>query len=130
MKEEIKTKWLTALRSGEYEQGKHRLVTKNYDTDTYTYCCLGVLCDLAAKEGVVKRKAGGFSHPVYNDHSNIVLPNAVQRWAGIEDTTLNDESSYGSAPLVEIDGEYAALSDWNDNGKTFSEIAEGIEKTL
>ena len=35
---DIKEKWLTALRSGEYKQGKYYL--KN---DNNCYCCLGVL---------------------------------------------------------------------------------------
>jgi hypothetical protein len=37
MPKEIKDKWLTALRSGEYQQGKGMLCNEN------KYCCLGVL---------------------------------------------------------------------------------------
>ena len=44
MKPEIKQKWINALRSGEYEQGRKSLRDRN------KYCCLGVLCDLHAKE--------------------------------------------------------------------------------
>ena len=40
MNKEIKTKWLEALRSGEYEQVQCRLHTNR------GYCCLGVLCDI------------------------------------------------------------------------------------
>ena len=35
---------LVALRSGEYEQGKNQLQSE------YGYCCLGVMCDVFAKE--------------------------------------------------------------------------------
>ena len=35
----VKKKWLTALRSGKYKQGKTQLYNKN----TKSYCCLGLL---------------------------------------------------------------------------------------
>lgn len=38
MPQEIKTKWIEALRSGEYKQGKKSLKNENG-----AYCCLGVL---------------------------------------------------------------------------------------
>lgn len=41
MNEELKTKWLEALRSGRYEQGRGCL----RDLED-KYCCLGVLCDV------------------------------------------------------------------------------------
>ena len=44
MKQEIKEKWVSALRSGEYKQGKEGLRIYN------EFCCLGVLCDLYIKE--------------------------------------------------------------------------------
>ena len=37
--QEIKDKWLTALRSGEYKQGRAQL----YNDLSNSYCCLGVL---------------------------------------------------------------------------------------
>ena len=39
---EIKEKWLTALKSGEYTQGPRKL----YNIDTNRYCCLGVLANI------------------------------------------------------------------------------------
>lgn len=39
MKPELKAKWVSALRSGQYKQGKNML--HNLDADTY--CCYGVL---------------------------------------------------------------------------------------
>lgn len=47
MNPEYKTKWLDALRSGEYGQGTGALRTKDD-----TYCCLGVLADICVKEGL------------------------------------------------------------------------------
>ena len=40
MNEDIKIKWLAALRSGEYQQTKEALRAEG------SFCCLGVLCDI------------------------------------------------------------------------------------
>lgn len=60
MDTELKLKWVEALRSGKYKQGKQRF--KSADD---TYCCLGVLADVA---GVLKGNEGlaGFveTHPI------------------------------------------------------------------
>lgn len=40
MKAELKEKWVAALRSGEYKQGKNLL----HNREDNTFCCLGVLC--------------------------------------------------------------------------------------
>ena len=45
MKPEIKKQWVQALRSGEYKQGRGQL------KQGATFCCLGVLCDLAVQSG-------------------------------------------------------------------------------
>lgn len=44
---EVIEHWIKALRSGEYKQAQNKL--KN--TQKNSFCCLGVLCDLAAKDG-------------------------------------------------------------------------------
>jgi hypothetical protein len=45
MDQDIKDKWLAALRSGEYVQGSGLL--RQTVGDTPKYCCLGVLCQVA-----------------------------------------------------------------------------------
>jgi hypothetical protein len=44
MDKTIKKKWVAALRSGEYKQGKSHLHTRNN-----RYCCLGVLATVIGK---------------------------------------------------------------------------------
>jgi len=44
MTPELKAKWLNALRNGNYTQGFGSLHVDN------TYCCLGVLCEIAGYE--------------------------------------------------------------------------------
>lgn len=67
MKKELKRLWIEALKSGEYEQGEGALkVSQKYDamTDAATilpkaqYCCLGVLADVAIKNGFLVEYEG------------------------------------------------------------------------
>lgn len=48
MDEELKARWVEALRSGDYTQGRRAL----YNPTDNTYCCLGVLCDVMGREVV------------------------------------------------------------------------------
>lgn len=45
MNQEIKRKWIQALRSGAYKQGKNMLQSSKGE-----FCSLGVLCDIFVKE--------------------------------------------------------------------------------
>lgn len=49
MNPEIKAQWVAALRSGDYQQGRGQLRSGNN-----TYCCLGVLMELAVEAGVLE----------------------------------------------------------------------------
>lgn len=44
MNQELKTKWVEALRSGRYLQGTSNLCRHG------KYCCLGVLCEVAGRD--------------------------------------------------------------------------------
>lgn len=108
MNEAVKTKWVDALRSGEYKQGKGQLQTKSGN-----FCCLGVLCDLAVQEGVLDAPelidGETFSGYRYEGEAAL-LPKSVQAWAG----------------NVRV----GTLIDMNDSGKTFKTIARYIEKEV
>jgi hypothetical protein len=45
----FKADWITALRSGDYQQGKKRLLEHTEQGDRY--CCLGVGADILSKAG-------------------------------------------------------------------------------
>lgn len=54
MKKEVAELWVKALRSGKYKQGRSALCTvvadpENPKNKTKSYCCLGVLADIASK---------------------------------------------------------------------------------
>jgi hypothetical protein len=126
MNQEIKQRWVDALRSGEFEQGHGRL------RRPAGYCCLGVLCELYRRD----TGDGDWRDDAENDQSIFVLassgdtmmshtafpPNAVMRWAGLEPNHAGFNN-----PVV-VGGH--ALSHYNDHGSTFYDIAAMIEESL
>lgn len=113
MNQQIKQKWVEALRSGEYKQTQGRL--RNHDG----FCCLGVLCDVLFPEDW-KFTLGRCSH---NDYSH-VLPPKVLREAGLQES---NPIVIGYSLSAHHD---SSLASYNDEGKTFEEIANIIEKRL
>lgn len=114
MNEKVKPKWLSALRGGKYPQIEGQL--KKDDG----FCCLGVLSDLASKEGIGE---WGCEFE-YDDGS---LSEAVCKWAGL----LEDDPEVNI--VDEDDAENVlrrTLSMLNDSGSTFKEIADLIEAQL
>jgi hypothetical protein len=102
--------WLTALRSGEYEQGKHYLNLNG------KLCCLGVLSEEAIKSGVVvKREQDQDGGPYHYDGQSAYPPRPVYEWAGFGEH-------------VGVDTKLANMNDEYD--KTFLEIADWIEENL
>jgi hypothetical protein len=122
MNQEIKTKWLAALRSGDYQQGTGRLRVDD------KYCCLGVLCDLHAKATNHEWEDTGIanSRPDKNTMRYLaevnVLPYVVQVWADVN----------GPNPCIYSESKQRtqSLSRINDDGGTFNEIANTIEELL
>lgn len=112
----IRDQWVAALRSGEFIQGFGRLYT-----DDGRYCCLGVLCELARRAGVVKLNEitrEFYSSGQKADTSSSHLPKAVREWAGLR------------APNPIVGGKQ--LTKWNDVVAvgTFDRIADMIERDL
>ena len=104
MSPELKSPWVTALRSGEYQQGKRNLCRGAF------YCCLGVLCEvMEANRSVFDGNDEVIAFEGYIGHLH---PRLAQE-AGINDDALNQ------------------LMRMNDSqGKRFSEIADWIEANL
>ena len=104
-------KWVAALRSGEYEQGRFNL---RYGD---TFCCLGVACDLFLKDGndlLVEKTRGDCC---FGKESS-VLPVPVQKWLGLKSNT----GRYGSLD--------ESLIHQNDVLRlSFAQIADFIEST-
>ena len=107
MKKEIADKWVAALRSGEYGQCTGGLTNQ----DRTLHCCLGVLCELAIKEGVPVRVKPSLAHPSWLQFDDLLgaLPDSVGTWAGMT-------VSKGQV-----------LAAMNDAGAPFVKIADAIE---
>lgn len=130
MNEKAKALWLDALRSGEYGQFQGALKGVNEDGEA-SYCCLGVLTDIAIKTGAVDgdwiyreltdsyayRRKGGCAE-------GALLPWDVAEWAGLREdgSPLEDFNLRGDSNLD--------LPARNDGGALFSEIADIIEENL
>lgn len=129
MNSKIKEAWVNALRSGEYNQGGEKLRGAN------GYCCLGVLCDIYAKEHNREWDFRGYDddgdetnlHPMdywYFDEEGEFLPKSVMKWAELE--TNN--------PILRVEDEEDVFADEvahiNDSGYSFSTIADLIQAQL
>lgn len=136
---EIKTKWLEALRSGEYEQGKGYLHYE--DQGEQHYCCLGVLCEIAVEQGVISPgpSTPGGDDPLDSDHDAILAygtaattmpPDAVTAWAlDLEPDSYVSRMVTWSVEMPE--GHRRGLPELNDDDDlSFTEIADLIEQSL
>jgi hypothetical protein len=113
MKSMVLQNWIYALRSGTYKQGKNYL--KQTKSNRTSYCCLGVLCDLAIKDGVkleLSKEVDKHHNSQYTvfDETETCLPKKVREWADLNDHELMTK-----------------LVSYNDNlGFSFDQIAEII----
>jgi hypothetical protein len=116
---EIADKWIIALESGEYTQGVGALKENN------KYCCLGVLCELAVKEGIIQPPTldmdDTYQYGSHQTWSTETLPDEVIEWAQMN----SNEGIIGS--YVQGD-EYYSLMQMNDNGCSFNQITEKIRE--
>lgn len=125
MKPEIAQEWLKALRSGEYKQTKKNL------HDTNGYCCLGVLCDLAAKQGIGEWSASDSNTFDFLGNGSD-LPPAVQRWAGMctafgEITSMGLGANNFRVNLASLNDGYNRKDGTRFESLNFEEIADIIE---
>jgi len=126
-KENIR-KWVDALRSGEFRQ-----TTGCLNTGENNRCCLGVACDVYMRETGRGEWLDDIPDEVLLDQQPpedavvfmdamvfmdaLVMPKSVADWLGVD---IN--------PMVQNrDGLDQAVAVLNDNGATFSELAQRIE---
>lgn len=136
MNPEVKARWVAALRSGKFKQG-HETLARILDAEDGSgteirHCCLGVLCELAAAEGIVTRRRNGNLGRIAFDDATAHLPGSVRKWASIVDGA-------GKFNPTDADfknfGQTVTLVDLNDglglragSPSTFDEIADVIER--
>lgn len=120
MNQDIKARWLEALRSGRYARGTERLQADG------KFCCLGVLCELAVADGIAEadhtsvERYGHVTYQAKSEGNASVLPGGVVAWA-----ELPSEN-----PLVGSGDDRYSVAHFNDHGYSFGEIADLIERWL
>jgi hypothetical protein len=117
MNKEIKERWLTALRSGEYNQ------TDGFLKNGNAFCCLGVLCDLHRKETLdtawQKQCDGEYDYLGQTE----LPPACVYEWAELPNVrTIQTDPGLANS----VDRLVLA----NDEGESFDQIADMIEEEL
>ena len=125
MKPEIKEMWIEALLSDDYQQGKHNLCQDNND-GSKSWCCLGVLTDLAIKNGVsidIERSLDDSNVYTFDNEAE-GLPRAVREWSGID----TGSAQYSPPSIDDDDALTCSLAEENDDGLTFEEIVEIIRE--
>lgn len=103
MKKQLRDEWVKALRSGEYAQGKGTLQFGS------SFCCMGVLCEVAEKIGFVEAERG------FGDNPLRLTGNYLTR-----------------QPVASQlrDGDDDKLAGMNDDGEPFPIIADWIENNI
>ena len=107
------TKWVKALRSGKYQQGKEVLFSEG------RYCCLGVLCEISE----IEKNERGYFVDSMGFQMEAVL-------SGVAGTKLGLEHGDGApnSGTVEIGGTaHLSLAIANDSGASLADIATWIE---
>lgn len=112
MDAEIKSKWVTALRSGEYIQGEGAL-KRRFADEPVVHCCIGVLAEVAGLQ--LDERPGAADRTVRwsVDGDDGQLSDAILEQLGLTDETQSE------------------LIDMNDNRDfDFNDIAHYIEENL
>lgn len=104
MNPEIKVKWVKALRSGRYKQTTGALY------DGGGHCCLGVLCRTLRAKLIYDRSVRYFDWR--GDQAADLLPKSLLRHVGISHAEQHE------------------LAQMNDDGQTFADISDYIERRL
>lgn len=117
--DKIIKKWTSMLTSGDYKKTTGALHKVGKKTNKHSYCCLGVLCELAVKEGVLPKKyvssPSTFDGEIEYAGNSGELPDKVRQWAGLRDSL----GAYTAKNNIST-----SLASVNDSGKkSFTEIA-------
>ena len=103
MNKALKAKWIAALRSGGYKQGQNFLAADD------TFCCLGVLCDVAGLPYTLNDGARTYEFGEGRESAEMIR---------------GDLRSSIDAPACADCA--ATLAEMNDDGASFAEIADYI----
>ena len=129
MLSEFQKRWVSALRSGKYEQGRGQL-----NQNDKRYCCLGVACELIANDSLVRKSDNNLSGDerlIYYDLDSVRPSKRSMNFIGINYDSIfvinNDVLELLSDYIYHEVGEVVTLMHLNDIGVPFPIIADVIE---
>jgi hypothetical protein len=119
MDAKLKKKWLNALRSGKYKQGKNSLRQPGFasDSEKDRFCCLGVLCDIVEPKKWKKHVSN--LGPSWTHCGKEEMPNddLIKKF-GLDNLWSRSDTDSVAIKVAEM----------NDNGRSFEQIANWLEK--
>lgn len=113
--------WVVALRSGDFSQGKGSL--KRKAGDGFNHCCLGIACELNS----ISNEENDHSKP--SDRCSYLFDFGTQATSSFPDSSWF-KRVYGFIPFNDFGGDRTALSNLNDDGYSFAQIADVIETVI
>ena len=123
----VKDLWIAELQSADVgEQGKHGLRREVGGVERR--CCLGVLCDIAVREGVIPAPVVGYNtlgvaeYAYGYDRRRALPPTEVLEWAGFGGDTQN--------PVIDPARDIDAATANDEMGMSFHEISLLIKEHL
>lgn len=136
--ERLLRRWLKALRSGKYRQGRRKL--RQPDLEGECFCCLGVLCEILVEDKILRRSEtrGDEYVSVKRGESFGGVPDTEDLPQDFVELFNYSLSSLGPDnhvlqfnPFVELPGSTETLTGLNDyNGENFEGIADWIELSV
>lgn len=130
MNPELKKEWVSALRSGKFAQVQGKL--KNRVNGGYGYCCLGVLCEISPDIDMNYHIGHGRPKILNRDIVKDILEEA---YYDDDHEFLIEDEEFDHALRRYFFGQYGydhhdILVKMNDDGESFEDIADYIEKNL
>jgi hypothetical protein len=117
MKQNIKDKWISALRSGDYKQTFGRLRKDD------CFCVMGVLCDVVYKENVLDISWKAVGGIYYIDNNDTMISQKISNFVGlsIRPVIINEYHIKRINSLTRMNDRY---------NYSFNELADIIEDQL
>lgn len=112
----FKAKWIKALRSGKFTQGKSELRSEYYDDESNVkiqHCCLGVACEIVGYKDI--------------DGKPFITKDEFLSTTKDIPSLLKGSGIKGEKEYNKLVGKLATM---NDKGKSFNYIASYIERYL
>ena len=116
MNREIAERWVEELRSGKWKKAVGHLALRQ-GVKSFRHCCLGVLCEMAIRDGVQVEIKDDGDHRCFDEEVG-VLPESVMKWAGLETARGQFKQRIGENALTYI----------NDHSEGWERTIEAIEQ--